>query len=57
MMQVTAAHVMLFAGVSADKFPQVRQLGFAGAAVLGTVWQASDPISAWCELLQAADSA
>ena len=56
-MQVTAAHVMLSAGITADKVPQVRQLGFAGAAVLGTVWQASDPVAAWCELLQAADSA
>lgn len=38
-----------------QNLPKIKQLGFAGAAVLGSVWQASDPVEAFKELLAAAD--
>ena len=42
------------AGVSASNLNTVKDLGFAGAAVLGSVWQATDPVAAVDELLSAA---
>lgn len=43
--------------MSVDKMKHVQQLGFAGAAVLGSVWQSPDPIASLQELLSAAESA
>jgi hypothetical protein len=34
----------------------VRQAGFTGAAVLGTVWQSANPVAAWQRVLAAAES-
>jgi thiamine-phosphate pyrophosphorylase len=42
--------VLALGGVTAERLPQVRALGFDGVAVLGAVWQADDPVAAFCEL-------
>jgi thiamine-phosphate pyrophosphorylase len=46
--------VVALGGISTTTIGQARQLGFAGAAVLGAVWQAPDPLLAFRELRQAA---
>lgn len=43
--------VLALGGVEAANLPQVRQAGFAGAAVLGALWQAPDPVAAWRQLV------
>jgi thiamine-phosphate pyrophosphorylase len=45
--------VLALGGITAARLPQVRVLGFAGVAVLGAVWQADDPVAAFCELQDA----
>ncbi|KAA6425036.1 MAG: thiamine monophosphate synthase [Trebouxia sp. A1-2] len=40
-------------GITAANIPQVKRLGFSGAAVLGSVWSSSDPVVACTELLTA----
>jgi len=51
-------HTSVFAlgGVTMENMAQVRALGFDGAAVLGAVWQAADPVAAFL-LLQAKSEA
>lgn len=44
-------------GITATNIPQVRQLGFSGAAVLGSVWSSKDPVATCEELLTACASA
>lgn len=39
--------VLALGGVTPDKFAELQELGFAGAALLGGIWQADDPIAAW----------
>lgn len=43
-------HVLALGGITADKLALVRQAGFAGAAVLGAIWQSPDPVAAFREL-------
>lgn len=38
-----------------DKFAELSKLGFAGAALLGSVWHAASPVSAFKAALQAAE--
>ncbi len=45
--------VLALGGVTAGRLPQVRALGFDGVAVLGAVWQADDPLAAFCEMITA----
>jgi thiamine-phosphate pyrophosphorylase len=45
--------VLALGGVTAERLPQVRALGFDGIAVLGAVWQADDPVAAFCEMITA----
>jgi thiamine-phosphate pyrophosphorylase len=45
--------VLALGGVTAGRLPQIRALGFDGVAVLGAVWQAEDPVAAFCELQDA----
>jgi thiamine-phosphate pyrophosphorylase len=45
--------VLALGGIEAQNISQVRQAGFAGAAVLGAVWQSADPVAAWRQLTQA----
>lgn len=54
--QLPQARVLALGGVTAAHLPQLHAAGFAGAAVLGTVWQAPDPLVAVQELLRAADT-
>lgn len=44
--------VVALGGVTADNLAQVQTAGFAGAAVLGSVWQAAYPVAAFRQLLQ-----
>jgi thiamine-phosphate pyrophosphorylase len=39
--------VLALGGIDAANIGLVRQAGFAGAAVLGTIWQSADPLVAW----------
>ncbi|GGF01178.1 thiamine phosphate synthase [Hymenobacter cavernae] len=39
--------VLALGGITADTIATTRDLGFAGAAVLGAVWQAPDPVAAF----------
>jgi thiamine-phosphate pyrophosphorylase len=43
-------------GVSAERLADAKGMGFSGAAVLGSVWQAADPVAAVAELVQACAS-
>ncbi|MFD2785025.1 thiamine phosphate synthase [Hymenobacter rubripertinctus] len=49
--EVPAASVVALGGISARTLPLIRPAGFAGAAVLGAVWQAPDPVAAWQALV------
>ncbi|WP_201977262.1 thiamine phosphate synthase [Hymenobacter rubidus] len=42
--------VLALGGVEAHRLAAVRQAGFAGAAVLGAVWQSPDPVAAFHKL-------
>lgn len=42
--------VLALGGVEAQNIDLVRKTGFAGAAVLGTIWQSADPVAAWQQL-------
>jgi thiamine-phosphate pyrophosphorylase len=45
--------VLALGGVTAARLPQIRALGFDSVAVLGAVWQADDPVAAFCEIQEA----
>jgi len=47
------ASYLAFAGITAANIPEVKRLGFSGAAVLGSVWSSSHPVAACTELLTA----
>lgn len=49
---VAAAEFPVFAlgGITLDKLQEVHALGFAGIAVIGGVWSASDPVKAFEDL-------
>lgn len=40
------ARVYAVGGVTAERLGRCRELGFDGAAVLGAVWNAPDPVAA-----------
>lgn len=46
--------VVALGGITTDNIAQVRAAGFAGAAVLGSVWQAADSVAAWQQLWRGA---
>jgi thiamine-phosphate pyrophosphorylase len=46
--------VLALGGIAAQNLSLARQAGFAGAAVLGTIWQSPDPIAAFRQLQVAA---
>ena len=50
------AYRTIAAGVTVANIPQVQQLGFSGAAVLGSVWSSADPVAACAELLTACEN-
>jgi thiamine-phosphate pyrophosphorylase len=45
--------VLALGGVEAQNINLVQEAGFAGAAVLGTIWQSADPIATWQQLQRA----
>lgn len=46
--------VLALGGVTPDRFAELQELGFAGAALLGGIWQADDPVAAWEAAAEAA---
>lgn len=44
--------VLALGGIEAANVARVRQAGFAGAAVLGSIWQSTDPVATWQALRQ-----
>lgn len=42
---------MLFEGVETHRLARLREMGFAGGAMLGAIWEASDPVAALAEAL------
>jgi thiamine-phosphate pyrophosphorylase len=42
--------VIALGGITPERVPAVRALGFDGVAVIGAVWQAVDPLRAFAEL-------
>jgi len=49
--------VLALGGVEAANVASVRQMGFAGAAVLGSIWQHADPAASFRELVAQASAA
>lgn len=47
--------VLALGGVEAQNIGLVQQAGFAGAAVLGSVWGSADPVAAWQAVLAGVD--
>jgi thiamine-phosphate pyrophosphorylase len=45
-----APQVLALGGIETNKLTAVREAGFAGAAVLGAVWQSPDPVAVFREL-------
>jgi thiamine-phosphate pyrophosphorylase len=48
------AEVLALGGVDSLRIAAVQQAGFAGAAVLGSVWSSADPVAAWQQLAREA---
>jgi len=49
--------VLALGGVEAANVASVRQMGFTGAAVLGSIWQSPDPVASFRELAAQASAA
>lgn len=49
--------VVALGGITPENIQDTEHMGFAGAAVIGSVWQAKDPTAAWERLHQAAQDA
>lgn len=49
--------IVALGGITAGSLGDIRGRGFAGAAVIGSVWQAEDPVYAYQELQRAWDAA
>lgn len=45
--------VLALGGVTAERLPRCRELGFDGVAVLGAVWQSINPVAAFSEIQDA----
>jgi thiamine-phosphate pyrophosphorylase len=54
---VSLTPVIALGGVDAIGITAVRKMGFSGAAVLGAVWEADDPVDAFLQIKQAAEAA
>lgn len=42
--------VVALGGINADNIGQIQQTGFAGAALLGSIWQSQNPVQEWLKL-------
>jgi thiamine-phosphate pyrophosphorylase len=47
--------VLALGGIEAQNIGLVQQAGFAGAAVLGSVWGSAEPVAAWQSVLAGVD--
>ena len=47
--------IIALGGCKAENLCQVKQLGFSGAAVLGAVWNSTDPLSSYMEIKKTAE--
>lgn len=47
--------VLALGGVTPERFAELADLGFAGAALLGSIWSAEDPLAAWEAARRAAE--
>lgn len=47
--------VYALGGVSVDKVPDVKRMGFQGIGLIGAVWMAADPLSALRAFQEALD--
>lgn len=45
--------VIALGGITTENIPKVRAMGFAGCAVLGSMWEAGDPVEAFVRLRDA----
>lgn len=48
--------VLALGGVTPDRFAELAAMGFAGAVLLGSIWQAPDPLAAWDAARRAAEA-
>lgn len=48
--------MLALGGVTGDRLAQIAELGFAGAAVLGCVWEAEDPVAELARLQAACNA-
>ncbi|SFP06853.1 thiamine-phosphate pyrophosphorylase [Pseudarcicella hirudinis] len=44
--------VIALGGVSAEKIMELREIGFSGTALLGSIWQAENPLINWQKSLE-----
>ena len=56
-MRNTPVTVMALGGVTKDKIKKIKDLGFSGAVVLGSVWYDKSPLDAFLEIKKAAEAA
>ena len=56
-LKASSIPVIALGGVDASRVNTVGNLGFSGAAVLGAVWEAGDPVEAFVKIKQAAEAA
>ena len=48
--------VIALGGINSDNISKVKSAGFSGAAILGAVWQSSDPLKALAEIRSKIDA-
>ena len=46
--------VVALGGITPQRIPAVKEMGFGGAALLGSVWQSADPVAQLTTVIQAA---
>ena len=51
-----STEVVALGGITAQTLPDCQALGFDGAALLGAVWDASDPVAAFMALKTASSA-
>ena len=53
MLERTKRNVYALGGVDVDKIQMVKELGFKGVALMGAIWQNSDPVNKFIEIKNA----
>lgn len=52
-LSVSPNAVIALGGITTENITKVRAMGFAGCAVLGSIWEAADPVEAFVQLQDA----